>query len=177
MMRPPCIYAKLRVFYLRFKDRAVAEDPKVHTLPKLVGARDGPPSEPAVKVELDERCFLFPDGKVVRHVVIAGERNSVTIDAVFDFNETRRSPRIIELSLADAAGFARELANAAYYAKTSFFLSDGLQASINIAQHGCLIEFLKFDARVEFMVTVPATWRLIKGLLSAIDARAPTVSH
>jgi hypothetical protein len=143
----------------------------------MVGVRVDAPAAPSVKVELDERCFLFPDGKVVRHVVIGGERHAVTIDAVFDFNETRRNPRIIELSLADAAGFARELANAAYYARTSFFLSDGLQASINIAQHGCLIEFLKFDAKVEFMVTVSATWRLIKGLLSAIDARAPSLSH
>jgi hypothetical protein len=155
----------------------VPEDPKIHSLPKLVGARDSAPAGPAVKIELDERCFLFPDGKVVKHVVIAAERNLVTIDAVFDFNETRRSPRIIELSLPDAAGFARELVNAAYYAKTSFFLSDGLQATINVAQHGCLIEFLKFDAKVELMVSVPATWRLIKGILSAIDSRAPTVSH
>jgi hypothetical protein len=153
------------------------EDPKVHALPKLVGARDSAPTEAAVRIELDERCFLFPDGKVVKHVVIAGERQSVTIDAVFDFNETRRSPRIIELSLPDAAGFARELVNAAYYAKTSFFLSDGLQATINVAQHGCLIEFMKFDAKVELMVSVPATWRLIKGILCAIDARAPRLSN
>jgi hypothetical protein len=67
--------------------------------------------------------------------------------------------------------------NAAYYVKPSFFLSETLQATINVAQHGMHIEFLRSDIKVELLVSVPATWRLIKGLLSAIDSCSPIVAN
>jgi hypothetical protein len=157
---------------------AVAEDlTRIYALPQSLGEREAAVSRPAIKIELDERCFLFPDGKVVRHLVIASEGGCLLLDGIYDFNETRRNPRIIEMKISEAAGFARELVNAAYYGRTSFFLSEGFQATINVAQHGCLIEFLKFSAKVELMVSVPATWRVIKGVLCAIDARAPILSH
>jgi hypothetical protein len=157
----------------------VAEDQtRIYSLPQHAAARDNAAAgNPAIKVELDERCFLFPAGKVVRHLMIAGERDLIVMDAVYEFNETRRSPRIVEMKLSEAAGFSRELANAAYYGRTSFYVSEGFQATINIAQHGSQIEFMKFDSKVELMVSVPATWRVIRGLLCAIDARSPISSH
>ena len=132
---------------------------------------------PTVRIELDERCVLFPDGKLVSHLLVTPGRGSILLDAVFQFNETRRNPRIVELSLPEARGFARELVNAAYYAKPSFFLLDTLQATIYVAQHGFHIEILRSEVKTELLVSVPSIWRLIKGLLSAIDSCSPIIAN
>src|SRR3954453_10333525 len=96
-----------------------------------------PSRELSVKVELDERCFFFPDGKHISHLLlVAGSDRNIV--AVFSFNQTRRSPRIIEVSLPEAQGFVRELVNAVYYAKTSFFLSGAIRVSITVAANGYL---------------------------------------
>src|SRR5215218_5988735 len=82
----------------------------------------------SVKIELDERCFVFPDGKVLSHLVLTkSSARRIAVDAVFPFNQTRRDPSILELGLEEARGFVRELVGAVYYAKTAFYLSDSVR--------------------------------------------------
>jgi hypothetical protein len=158
---------------------SVSQDPakKVELSSRLEAVADIHGKASPIKIELDERCVLFPDGKLVSHLLVAAAGKVVSINAAYQFNESRRSPLVIELSISDARGFTRELVNAAYYAKPCFFISDALQVTINVAQHGLHIEFLRANGKVELLVSVPATWRLIKGLLSAVDACSPIASH
>src|SRR5215208_3928163 len=138
----------------------------------------GHPTELSVKVELDERCFLFPDGKHISHLLfVAGTDRNIALEAVFSFNQTRRSPRILEVSLSEAQGFVRELVNAVYYAKTSFFLSSAIRVSITVAANGYHMEFLRADQTTELLISAGAIWRFIKGVLVAIDSSAPVVSN
>jgi hypothetical protein len=137
-----------------------------------------PSRELSVKVELDERCFLFPDGKHISHLLlVAGSDRNIVLEAVFSFNQTRRSPRIIEVSLPEAQGFVRELVNAVYYAKTSFFLSGVIRVSITVAANGYHLEFMRADQTTELLISAGAIWRFIKGILVAIDSSAPVVSN
>jgi hypothetical protein len=46
-----------------------------------------------IKVDLDERCFLFPSGKSVSQLLLLSDGRTVFIDAVFSFNQSRTPPR------------------------------------------------------------------------------------
>ena len=136
------------------------------------------PPVPSVKIELDERCLVFPDGKAITHLLLTALPNRrIAIDAVFAFNQTRRNPRIAELSLDEARGFARELVNAVYYAKTAFFLADSVRIAINVAPNGYHLELMRADDTVEVMLGIGSIWRFIKGFLLAIDSAAPVIAH
>lgn len=137
-----------------------------------------PPPQLAVKIELDERCFLFPDGKVLTHLLLgSAQGEAVTFDAVFAFNHTRRDPRVLELSLADAKGFVRELIHSVYYAKTCFFPTENLRATITVAANGYHLEFVRAEQTVELLISTGSIWRFTKGVLLATDNASPIVAN
>jgi hypothetical protein len=133
---------------------------------------------PVFKVELDERCLVFPDGKILQHLLIGGAgRNQISIDAVFAFNRTRHDPRIALLSLGEARDFVKELANAVYTARTGFVLNDTLKITINVIANGYNIELVRAEERREIMFSTSVIWRVIKALLLAIDSVSPVVAN
>jgi hypothetical protein len=122
--------------------------------------------------------FVFPDGKIALHLLLTPLlRRAIAVDAVFAFNETRRNPRLCDFNLDDATGFVRELVNAVYYAKTSFFLADSVRATINVAANGYRLEITRADETLELIISTGAIWRLIKGLMVAIDRASPIVAN
>jgi hypothetical protein len=133
---------------------------------------------PSVKVDLDERCFLFPDGKLVSHLVIVREGNDrLGFDAVFPFNNTRMPGRFLNLSRDDARLFIRELLDSVYAAKSGFVLRDTLKISIVVVANGYRIEFQQADAKVELFLSTGVIWRVIKALLLVMDESSPIVSN
>src|ERR1700756_5054081 len=87
--------------------------PKLKTKPDYV-----------IKVDLDERAFLFPAGKSVSQIAIGTEGRVVHIDAVFAFNETHTPPRLMTLGLEDVRELARRLVDAVYQARTQLAMTD-----------------------------------------------------
>jgi hypothetical protein len=133
---------------------------------------------PSVKVDLDERCFLFPDGKLVSHLMIAREANDhLGFDAVFPFNNTRLPSRFLTLSRSDARLFIRELLDSVYAAKSGFVLRDTLKISIVVVANGYRIEFQQADAKVELFLSTGVIWRVTKALLLVMDEASPVVSN
>ncbi len=94
-------------------------------------------SQTLTKIELDERCFVFPDGKVASHLLIIREGpDRLCFDAVFTFNGTRLPGRLLDLSLEELKLFARELLDSVYAAKSGFVLRDTLKISIVVVANG-----------------------------------------
>jgi hypothetical protein len=143
---------------------------------------DAPPKPPesivAYKTELDDRCLLFPDGKMMSHLVVTreGER-SFGFDAVFVFNRTRTPSRFLVLTREELQPFVRELAESVYAAKSGFVLQDTLKISITVLANGYRIEFQRSEQRTELFLSTGVIWRVIKTLLIAVDEASPVVSH
>jgi hypothetical protein len=140
------------------------------------------PPKPAAptpfKVELDDRAILLPDGKILQHVLIGPEESgAIVFDAIFVFNSTGRSPRLMRLSLADAGAFAAELINAVYAAKTTFVFGEGLKIAITVVANGYKLEVKTPEDSFELFLSTGVIWRFIKGLLMAIDAASPSVAN
>jgi hypothetical protein len=132
----------------------------------------------AIRIELDERCFLFPDGKLLTHLMIIREKgDTISLEAVFPFNATRLPARFLSLSREEARLFAKEMVEVVYAAKSGLLLHDGLKISIVVAPNGYRVEYLRAKMRVETFFSTGVIWRVIKGLLQAVDEISPIVSH
>ncbi len=140
---------------------------------------DAQPLQPVqYKIELDERAILLPDGKILQHLMIYQERDgTIALDGAFAFNRTRRPARLIALSLADAGAFAAELVGAVYAAKTSFMYGAGLKITITVVANGYRLEVQEGRDSFELFLSTGVIWRVIKGLLAAIDAASPVVPN
>ncbi len=150
--------------------------PATVTLATLPAVRP-PLASPQFKVELDDRAILLPDGKIVQHLVVTPEADGrIRLDGVFAFNVVGRSPHILTMTGDDAAAFTAELIAAVYAAKTSFMFSERLKITITVVANGYRLEVQEPSRDApdgfELYLSTGVIWRVIKGLLAAIDASA-----
>jgi hypothetical protein len=134
--------------------------------------------ETILKVELDDRCFVFPDGKQLAHLLLSlPKAGGIAFDAVYGFNKTRLPSRILMLELDEAKQFVRELIDAIYAAKPGFVLTDGIRITILVVANGYRLEFLKNDKKQEIFLSTSVIWRFVKALLMAVDEASPVVTN
>lgn len=139
-----------------------------------------PGIEPAVtlNVDLNQRCFLFPDGKVLTQLRLSAARGGgLTIEALFLFNQTRVMPWVAQLPLNDARDFARRLTEAVYRAQTMHVVSETTRITINVITNGYLIQFGDPDRSIDLFLSTGVIWRLCGALLRVLDQVSPIMAH
>src|SRR5205814_6278056 len=70
-----------------------------------------------IKVDLDDRAFLFPSGKSINQLSFLSDGKSIFVEAAYLFNQSRTAPRILSLDLEDAKELGHKLIEAVYYAR------------------------------------------------------------
>lgn len=141
-------------------------------------ASDPVKSRLTMNVELDDRSYLFPDGKLVSHIGIsADERSRITFDAVFVFNQSKIDPRFLVLELEDARDLARKIVDAFFQGKTHHVLTDTAKVAIVFNPNGFLIQLGDVKHPIELFIGASSIMRFVHGLLRVIDSVSPVVSH
>ena len=84
-----------------------------------------------VRVDLDDRAFLFPAGKALNQLVFASDGRRVFLDGVFPFNQARTPPRILILTFDEAREFGRKLVEAVHTTRTQLVVTGELRLTIN----------------------------------------------
>jgi hypothetical protein len=130
-----------------------------------------------VKVDLDERAFLFPAGKLISQISFATDGRVVHIDAVYPFNEARTPPRLLTLSAEDATELARRLVDAVYQARTQLAMSDGMRIAINVIANGYHLQIGDMSNPTDLYLSTACIWRVCQGLLRIIDHIAPAEAN
>ena len=130
-----------------------------------------------VKVDLDERSFLFPAGKALAQLAFLSDGTLIFIDAVFPFNQSRTPPRILTLELEDAQELARGLILAVHYAKTQLVITMGVRITINVVANGYHLQIGDMNAATEIFLSTGVIWRVCQGMLRICDFIAPVESH
>jgi hypothetical protein len=133
--------------------------------------------EHVIKVDLDDRAFLFPAGKSVSQIVFSTEGRVIHIEAVYPFNQTRTPPRIATLRLEDATEFARRLVDAVYQARTQLAISDGMRIAINVIANGYHLQVGDMTDSTDLYLSTGCIWRVCQGLLRIIDHIAPVEAN
>lgn len=138
-----------------------------------------PESKPRfeVKVDLDDRAFLFPSGKPVIQLVFLAEGHSVHLEASYPFNQARTPPRIATFDLADARELAHKLVEVVHNAKSQLLVSEGTHVTISVVANGYRLQFGDMSKPIELFLGTGCIWRVCHGLLRAIDFIAPVKSN
>ena len=130
-----------------------------------------------VKVDLDDRCYLFPAGKPLAQLAFLSDGNLINIDAVFPFNQARTPPRLLTLDLEDARELGRGLVHAVHYAKTQLVITTGVRITINVVANGYHMQIGDMNAATEIFLSTGVIWRVCQGMLRIVDFIAPVEAH
>lgn len=76
-----------------------------------------------IKVDLDERSFLFPAGKPISQLLFLSDGKTVFVEAVYPFNQSRTPPRLATFDLEDAREFGRRLVEAVHCARAQIVVA------------------------------------------------------
>jgi hypothetical protein len=130
-----------------------------------------------VKVDLDERSFLFPAGKSVSQLLFVSDGRTIFVEAVYPFNQSRTPPRLASLDLEDAREFGRRLIEAVHCARTQLVVTQGARISINVIANGYHVQFGDMNNAIELFLGTNCIWRVCQGLLRITDLIAPVESN
>jgi hypothetical protein len=130
-----------------------------------------------VKVELDERAYLFPAGKSIIQLVFGAENRIIHIEAVYPFNQSRTPPRLLSLELDDARDLARRLVEAVHTARTQLVISNGVRIAINVVANGYHLQIGDMNQSTDVFLGTSCIWRVCQGLLRIIDFVSPVESN
>jgi hypothetical protein len=130
-----------------------------------------------VKVDLDDRCYLFPAGKPLAQLAFLSDGNLIYLDAVFPFNQARTPPRLLTLDLEDARELGRGLVHAVHYAKTQLVITTGVRITINVVANGYHVQIGDMNAATEIFLSTGVIWRVCQGILRIVDFIAPVEAH
>jgi len=130
-----------------------------------------------VKVDLDDRSFLFPAGKSVSQLAFISDGRGIFIEAVFPFNQTRTPPRLLTLDLDDARELGRGLIQAVHYAKTQLIATEGVRVTISVVPNGYHLQIGDMNQATELFLGTGCIWRVSQGLLRIIDLCSPVESN
>lgn len=130
-----------------------------------------------VKIDLDDRAFLFPAGKSVAQISFTTEGRAIHLDAVYPFNETHTPPRLLTLDLDDARELGRRLVDAVYQARTQLAMSDGMRIAVNVIANGYHLQIGDMSDPTDLYLSTGCIWRVCQGLLRIVDHIAPVESN
>jgi hypothetical protein len=130
-----------------------------------------------IKIDLDERAFVFPAGKSISQIAFATEGRLIHFEVVYPFNETHTPPRLLTLGLDDAKELGRRLIDAVYQARTQLAISDGMRIAINVVANGYHLQIGDMTDSTDLYLSTGCIWRVCQGLLRIIDLNAPVEAN
>jgi hypothetical protein len=146
----------------------------VNPTPRLV-AEFKPAYE--VKIDLDDRAFLFPAGKSLSQLLFLSDGRTISIEAVYPFNQSYTPPQLVLLDLEDAKEFGRRLVEAVHCARTQLVVTSGIRITINVVANGYHLQFGDMNNATELFLGANCIWRVCQGLLRIADLIAPIESN
>lgn len=130
-----------------------------------------------IKVDLDDRAFLFPAGKTLAQLLFLSDGQKIYVEGAFHFNQSRTPPRLLTLDLEDAQELARRLVEAVHTARTQLAITGGLRITINVVANGYHLQIGDMNEARELFLGTGSIWRVCHGLLRIIDLIAPVEAN
>ena len=144
------------------------------TLQPVVVRPQAPRRLSTVNVETDDKCFLFPQGKALSHIVFTWLQDIVRISAAFHYNQARSDGHIADLGFEEAVELTRYLVDAFYQSRTQTVLSDKVKATVIHHPNGFQLVFEQEGETREVYCGQASPVRLARGLSQLLDANIPT---
>jgi hypothetical protein len=130
-----------------------------------------------VKVDLDDRAFLFPAGKSISQILFLSDGRRIYVEAVFPFNQSHTPPRLLALDFEDAREFGYRLVEAVYHARSQLVVTSGIRVTINVVPNGYHLQIGDMNTATEILLSTNCIWRVCQAFLRIADLIAPVESN
>ena len=130
-----------------------------------------------IKVDLDERSFLFPSGKSVSQLLFLSDGRTIFMEAIYPFNQSRTPRRLASFNLEDGRELGRRLIEAVHCARTQLVVTQGIRISINVVANGYHLQFGDMNNATELFLGTNCVWRVCQGILRITDLISPVESN
>jgi hypothetical protein len=131
-----------------------------------------------IKVELDERCFLFPAGKNVSHLQFLVYRGSrVRLELIFSYNASQTPTEFVELTPHAVAEFSRKLVDAVYRASSFLHIADGQNIAVSTLANGYTLQVGDFANQRDLFISTSCIWRLCGAFCRSSDFLSTSEAH
>jgi len=130
-----------------------------------------------IKVDLDDRSFLFPAGKSITQLVFQSDGKRIFVEAIYPFNQSHTSPRLLTLDFEDAKDLGRRLIEAVHHARTQLVATDSTRITINVVANGYHLQIGDMNHATELFLGTPCIWRVCQGILRIVDLIAPVENN
>lgn len=145
-----------------------------------------------VRVDLNERCFLFPGGKGVSHIIVGpapmpdpdaawlldlddDPAPTIEMRAVYAFNQSKADGTIDRFSLEDARALARAMIEGVYQARTQTVFLDGRTLGLVCNVNGFVLT--GHDGAYDLFISGQLIITLANALLRVADFLTPVQAH
>ena len=148
------------------------------TVTSLPSAAPRPQTDVVIKIDLDERVFVFPQHKPLTQLVLNVVRpNTVRFEGGYAFNQNRANPVLFELTGEDCAELTRRFVEAVYRAQSTQVVTSSTSIAITVAVNGYIVQVSTPDGPVELFLGMASIWRVLNGLARAVDVLSPIASN
>jgi hypothetical protein len=131
-----------------------------------------------IKVELDERCFLFPTAKGVTHIQFLVYRNQkLRLELVFPYNVSQTPIEFLEFKPAAVPEFTRKLVDAVYRTTSFLYISDRQNVAFATHVNGYTLQVGDIASQRELFLSLASIWRLSNAFCRASDFLATPAAH
>ncbi len=136
------------------------------------------PPEAQIRVDLDDRCFLFPAAKNVSHMQLLIYRGKkLRLEVAFPYNASQSASEFLELGADAVPDFARKMVEAVYRAGSFLTIVDGLNISMCTHANGYNLQVGDFSTQRDLFVSPACIWRLCGAICRAGDFLAVKEAH
>lgn len=145
----------------------------VSSFPIQRNAPDG-----VVKIDLDERAFLFPQTKSLTQLhIYVHKPQLVRFEVAYAFNHAHANSLLFEISVEDCAELSRRLVEAVYRAQSTQIVTKSLSLGMTVVPNGYILQINEHSASTEMFLGTGSIWRVLSGIARAVDLLAPSASH
>jgi hypothetical protein len=146
--------------------------------PPVAGPSASRAADVVIKVDLDDRCFLFPTAKNIAHLqflIHRGER--LRLELGFAYNVSQSPIELIEMAPYAVADFSRKLVDAVYRATSVLFIADGQTITVVTLANGYNLQIGDFASQRDLFISTGCIWRVCGAFCRASDFLTSPKSH
>jgi hypothetical protein len=134
----------------------------------------GPVADAIVKVDLDDRAFLFPSPKQVTQLhLLLYRQHMLRLECAFAFNESRAPHGLFDIVADDAPEFSRRLVESVYRAQSSLIVTRHTNLSITVVANGYILQFGDTERPRELFLSTGCIWRVCGAIARGADFISP----
>jgi hypothetical protein len=148
--------------------------------PEVKAAAETAPqrADAVIKVELDERAYLFPRPKQLTHLQVSVYKPTrAEVSAIFAYNTSGQPTQLFDLNAEDITDFTQQVVGSVYRAQSGMIVTKSISIGISVVANGYIWQFGDLTSPQELYLSTGGIWRVCGAFGRACDLLTLPARH